>query len=153
MTCLRSYAKTAVANRQQGSWQRLERLTELMHNYVKFRGYKTISQLNTTPPLLTIDEKAVRFFPHEIEDLSIALEFLLLPGGPIHHSQMWSLRYTILLWLSLICMIPFDLAQFDDAEHEGRTAAMVESVAKSFLGKSGLEREGAALLLSRFYIR
>ena len=50
-------------------------------------------------------------------------------------------------------MIPFDLAQFDDAGHEGRTATMVESVAKSFLGKSGLEREGAALLLSRFYIR
>ncbi len=59
----------------------------------------------------------------------------------------------MLLWLSLICRIPFDLTQFDEPENLGKTASDLEEVAKSYLGKAGLEREGAAILLSRFYSR
>jgi hypothetical protein len=50
-------------------------------------------------------------------------------------------------------MIPFDLAQFDEDETSNRTATSIESIAKGFLDNAGLEREGAALLLSRLYIR
>ncbi|PSR74805.1 hypothetical protein PHLCEN_2v9519 [Hermanssonia centrifuga] len=38
-------------------------------------------------------------------------------------------------------------------ENLGKTASDLEEVAKSYLGKAGLEREGAAILLSRFYSR
>ena len=50
-------------------------------------------------------------------------------------------------------MIPFDLVQFDEAENIGATAAAIESIAKTYLGRAGLEREAAVLLLSRLYMR
>lgn len=76
-----------------------------------------------------------------------------MANGIARDASQWALRYVVLLWLSLICMIPFDLAQFDDPDRVGETAASIESIAKGFLGKAGLEREGAAILLSRLYIR
>ena len=94
-----------------------------------------------------------RFFPHEIDDLSIALNFLLTNDEHVQDSEQWPLRYVMLLWLSLICMLPFDLAQFDEPEDTGKTAADMESIAKNYLDKAGVEREGAAILLSRFYSR
>lgn len=59
----------------------------------------------------------------------------------------------MLLWLSLICMLPFDLAQFDEPESLGKTARDLEDAAKSHLGKAGVEREGAAIMLARLYAR
>ena len=72
----------------------------------------------------------------------------------LHDSpNLWSLRYVILLWLSLISMIPFGLAQLDEPGNVGKTANDIESFGKKNLNKAGLEREGAAILLSRFYMR
>lgn len=85
--------------------------------------------------------------------MSIALDYMTLPDGPTQKPSLWSLRYVVLLWLSLICMIPFDLAQLDETDRMGETAVKVESLGKFHLGKAGLEREGAASLLSRFYMR
>jgi hypothetical protein len=43
--CLRKYALTCVNARvAQSSHSRVERLSDLLHNYIKFRGYKTISR-------------------------------------------------------------------------------------------------------------
>ncbi|KAF8194167.1 TBCD protein, partial [Pholiota molesta] len=69
------------------------------------------------------------------------------------HSYLWSMRYVTMLWLYIICIIPFDLAQFDEPGSIGKTASDLEAVAKQYLGTSGLERESAALLLSRLYTR
>ncbi len=35
-------------------------------------------------------------------------------------SGCWELRYVCLLWLSLICMIPFDLAKFDRPDQRAK---------------------------------
>ena len=50
-------------------------------------------------------------------------------------------------------MLPFDLAQFDEPEVLGQTALNLEEVAKAHLGKAGVEREGAAVMLARLYTR
>ena len=102
---------------------------------------------------LWVEKPIVRFFPHEIADLSIALDYMQLPNGLVHEFSQWALRYVILLWLYLICMIPFDLVQFDEAGSIGATAATIESIAMTYLGRAGLEREAAVLLLSRLYTR
>ncbi|OAX38758.1 ARM repeat-containing protein [Rhizopogon vinicolor AM-OR11-026] len=136
--CLRKYAMTCVNTPgAQSSRNRVERLADLLHNHIKFRGYKTIT----------------RFFPHEVTDLSIALDFIRLPSGPVSELSQWGLRYAVLLWLSLICRIPFDLQKFDDAIRPGETANAIEDVGKDRLNMAGLEREGAATLLSHFYAR
>jgi len=81
------------------------------------------------------------------------LDFAQLPDGLLNHPDQWTLRYIILLWLYIICIIPFDLVQFDDPVHIGRTANSLEILAKRYLGRAGVEREGAALLLARLYVR
>ena len=85
--------------------------------------------------------------------MTIAVDFIRLPNGPASHPSQWSLRYVVLLWLSLVCRIPFDLDQFDEPGHKGRTAGTLETAGKQYLDYAGLEREGAAVLLSRLYMR
>lgn len=136
--CLRAHARTRTSDpAAKSSIPRLGRLAELLYNYIKCRGYKTITS----------------FFPHEIADVTIAIEFMRLPDGPSAEPSQWTLRYVVLLWLSLVCRIPFDLDQFDEDGQTGGTASALESTAMKHLGKAGLEREGAAILLSRYYMR
>lgn len=153
---LKTHAKALVADPSTPvSVARLDRVAQILYTYIKFRGYKTISQYSVDyhTVLLFIDNLSVRFFPHEIADLSIVLDYLLMPSGPVNEPSQWALRYIVLLWLSLICMIPFDLAQFDEEDSIGKTAETIESIAKTYLGRAGLERESAALTLSRLYTR
>ena len=98
-------------------------------------------------------QAAVRFFPHEIADLAVALDFSQSLERAQSSSALWSTRYVTLLWISLICMIPFDLSQFDEDGKEGQTAVEIEALAKRSLTNSGIVRESAAILLSRFYVR
>ena len=50
-------------------------------------------------------------------------------------------------------MIPFGLDQFDEVRERGKTADAIEGIGKRFLGRAGVEKEGAALVLSRLYAR
>ncbi|KAL1667009.1 armadillo-type protein [Schizophyllum commune] len=129
--------KAHARNPAARSTTRIFRLSTLLYNYVKFRGSKTIT----------------RFFPHEVPDLAIAIDYMTREGSPTHDSTQWALRYVVLLWLSLICMIPFDLAQFDEEDQVGRTADLLETLGKKYVDRAGLEREGAASLLARLYMR
>ncbi|KAI0657425.1 TBCD protein [Cubamyces menziesii] len=135
---LKAHAKKFVSSSSVPVVQmRLHRLALLLYTFIKFRGYKTIT----------------RFFPHEIADLDVVLNYISAPNSPANDSIQWPVRYAFLLWLSLVCMIPFDLEQFDEVGHAGETASRVEAVGKSMLGKAGVDREGAAILLSRLYMR
>lgn len=126
----------------------------LLYYYVKFRGFKTISgNISHHAEDCVLTQNSARFFPHEIEDLSIALDFLSKNESIVQQPEQWPLRYIMLLWLSLICRLPFDLAQFDEPETVGKTASDLEAVAKTYLDKAGVEREGAAILLARLYAR
>ena len=98
-------------------------------------------------------QSAVRFFPHEIADLAVALEFAQILDRAQSTTTLWSTRHVTLLWISLICMIPFDFAQFDEVGREGQTADAIEAIAKRSLANSGVVRESAAILLSRLYVR
>ena len=84
-------------------------------------------------------------------DLSVAKRYIL-SNEHAQGSRTWHMRYLLLLWLSLICMLPFDLSRFDEGE-AGETAKSLEAIGKSDLGKSGLTREGASYMLSRLYMR
>ena len=50
-------------------------------------------------------------------------------------------------------MIPFDLEQFDETDRAGETAEKLESLGRKHLNNAGLEREAAAILLARLYVR
>ncbi|POW16356.1 hypothetical protein PSTT_01484 [Puccinia striiformis] len=132
---------------------RLQKLSHLLYFIVKVRGYKTI----------------VRFFPHQVQDLSIVISTfgLVLPKsdekGPnkivetFSDATLWHFRYILLLWLSLICMIPFDLSRFDQLAtlqtQNTSTYQYVERIGWAYLGLPGKEREAAALVLARLMLR
>ncbi|KAF9096373.1 hypothetical protein BGX29_008588 [Mortierella sp. GBA35] len=103
----------------------------------KTRGYKTI----------------VKFLPHEVADLEPAFEFLKRH----ERGRAWETRYILLIWLSLMCMIPFDLKTIDskatkDSDRIPLVDDMIE-MGKTFLQCAGKDRDGASLFLARLLTR
>ena len=94
----------------------------------------------------------MRFFPHEVNDLPTVLKYMT-GNTPFQEENQWSLRYVLLLWLSLVCMLPFDLKQFDEVDASEQTAKSIEAVARRYLNAAGLERDGAGIVLSRLFMR
>lgn len=64
-------------------------------------------------------EFLVKFFTHEVSDLEPTFYFLvaLNPGD----FKAWETRYVLLIWLSLICIIPFDLKTVDSRASENES--------------------------------
>ena len=61
----------------------------------KVRGYKTI----------------IKFFPHEVSDMEHVTELLHFQS-----SAVWQIPYILVLWLSIIVLVPFDLTTIDSGE-------------------------------------
>ncbi|CAE6468964.1 unnamed protein product [Rhizoctonia solani] len=118
---------------------RLYQLSTLIYWYSKTRGMKSI----------------VPFFPHTVQDLPLALHFTEQKEKLLSEPESWGLRYVAAMWLSLICMIPFDLARFDEpgAPPERLVANRLDKIGKHYLTYPGIERESAAMLLARLYMR
>lgn len=89
----------------KGSWQAGEQAGDAvelinesfkyMHALTKMRGFK----------------KIVQYLPHETNDLEPVIS--LLERQNTADVNVWQTRYLLLIWLSIVCMIPFDLNRFD----------------------------------------
>ncbi|NXF24598.1 TBCD protein, partial [Rhodinocichla rosea] len=114
---------------------------KFLYIITKVRGYKRFLPL----------------FPHEVRDLQPVLDMLAKqnPRDP----ETWETRYMLLLWLSMICLIPFDLARFDGSlvslEGQARQPTMdrILDIAKCYLVVSDKARDAAAVLVSKFIVR
>ncbi|KAF3700092.1 Tubulin-specific chaperone D Beta-tubulin cofactor D Tubulin-folding cofactor D [Channa argus] len=107
----------------------------------KVRGYKIFMQL----------------FPHEVADVQPVLD--LLSRQDPKDSETWETRYMLLLWLSMTCLIPFDLSRLDGhLESDGgmpREPIMdrILDIAKSYLVVNDNSRDAASVLVSKFMTR
>uniref|UniRef100_A0A3P8ZZD8 Tubulin-specific chaperone D n=1 Tax=Esox lucius TaxID=8010 RepID=A0A3P8ZZD8_ESOLU len=107
----------------------------------KVRGYKVFMQL----------------FPHEVADVQPVLD-LLCRQDP-KDSATWETRYMLLLWLSMTCLIPFDLSRLDghltSDPSQAREPIMdrILAVAKSYLMVTDKSRDAASVLVSKFVTR
>ncbi|KAI9485376.1 MAG: armadillo-type protein [Benjaminiella poitrasii] len=116
-----------------------DEITVLLFRFVylltKTRGFKTI----------------VKFMSHEVTDLEPVFEFLsrLDPTK----SDLWEARYVCFIWLSLICMIPFDLKRIDSGSQQSSLIVKMIELCKSYLRSTGKERDGASLLIARLLSR
>ncbi|XP_062448054.1 tubulin-specific chaperone D isoform X2 [Rhea pennata] len=114
---------------------------KFLYIITKVRGYK---------PFLPL-------FPHEVGDLQPVLD-MLVDQNP-KDCETWETRYMLLLWLSMICLIPFDLARFDgntlSEEGHARMPTMdrILNIAKCYLVVSDKARDAAAVLVSKFITR
>ncbi|XP_070778789.1 tubulin-specific chaperone D [Enoplosus armatus] len=107
----------------------------------KVRGYKVFMQL----------------LPHEVADVQPVLD--LLSRQDPKDSETWETRYMLLLWLSMTCLIPFDLYRLDGhLESDGGQAReptmdRILTIAKSYLLVSDTPRDAASVLVSKFMTR
>ncbi|XP_066530722.1 tubulin-specific chaperone D [Hoplias malabaricus] len=107
----------------------------------KVRGYKVFMQL----------------FPHEVADMQPVLD-LLCRQDP-KDTETWETRYMLLLWLSMTCLIPFDLSRLDGHLNSdpglNREPIMdrILAVVKSYLRVSDKSRDAASVLVSKFVTR
>lgn len=52
----------------------------------------------------------VRHFPHEVDDLEFVVS--LLQAQDEKNTETWETRYVLLLWLSIIVIIPFNMSRY-----------------------------------------
>ncbi|ORX85382.1 ARM repeat-containing protein [Anaeromyces robustus] len=119
------------------NYQNRNYLYKYLYLLTNVRGYKTI----------------LKFFSHEVSDLESTINFLILN---INNSQCscWETKYILLIWLSLIFMIPFDIKNVDSSgDNEESMIQKVMRISKEQMGSAGKEQEGAALLISRILLR
>ncbi|WFC95141.1 hypothetical protein MBRA1_001788 [Malassezia brasiliensis] len=67
-------------------------------------------------------------------------------GRPVY----WEVSYILLLWLSLVALIPFSLGESNtkDAPFD-----QMEGIARYFVTRPGKERDAASVLLGKLYCR
>ncbi len=110
----------------------------LMH-ITKVRGYKTM----------------LRYLPHEVTDLEPTLT-LLENQNPVDYSS-FGVRYMLLLWLVIICKIPFDLKRFDSDRktRESTTIKRLLAVSRTYLESPTSDKCGemAAVVMANLLTR
>ncbi|KAJ3219334.1 hypothetical protein HK099_004731 [Clydaea vesicula] len=108
---------------------------KLIYYFCKVRGYKTI----------------LKFFPNEVGIFEPMFRYLSLLSTK--DFQLWEQRYVLLLWLSLLSIVPFDLKDIDSSSRADTLVNDIVNLCKSFLEKAGKEQEAAALVLARILTR
>ena len=120
----------------------LHKLLCLIYQLCKVRGYKHV----------------VKIFPHEVADVEPCVQALVCQDVTEH--KTWEMRYVLLLWLSILVLIPFPLNTLDSftfsGKDEGKGKGIVLTIldlCKGFLSDPGAVRNAAAVCISRLITR
>ncbi|KAE9047708.1 Tubulin-specific chaperone D [Phytophthora rubi] len=120
---------------------RLHKLFQVVYHLCKVRGYKTV----------------VKLLPHEVSDFEPTLQLLQSQDRTDHSA--WETRYVLLLWLSMLCLVPFDLTTIDSSSAGESTNGAISIVSnivtlcKDYLSDPGATQIAAAVCLSRLLSR
>jgi len=104
----------------------------------KVRGYKNITKK----------------FPHEVNDIEPVLNLLSKQTT----KDPWETRYILLIWLSMICLIPFDMNLFDNPSElikglEPISVKIIKLGKRYLVTSSDNSQEAAAVMLAKLHIR
>ena len=116
---------------------------------------------------------AVRHFPHEVHHVEAVLNILELQNT--ESTQNWETRYVLLLWMSMLVLIPFHLARFDthindkdningsalddavtQSSEKNCTRTVIERIllsCKRYLPVANKNQQAASLLAAKFLTR
>uniref|UniRef100_A0A8D8W262 Tubulin-specific chaperone D n=2 Tax=Cacopsylla melanoneura TaxID=428564 RepID=A0A8D8W262_9HEMI len=111
-------------------------LFKYLYMIVSVRGYKVI----------------VKKLPHEVGDLKPVLS--MLEEQDSTDLENWQTRYCLLLWLSIIVKIPFDMSRFDTGE-SGDSSVMqrILTISQTYVLSHDSCNKIAAYLVSQFITR
>ena len=93
----------------------------------------------------------LRWFPHEVTDLEPIL--LALEQQDPRDYGVWEVRFALLLWLAMVCIVPFDISRFDTSRQRVSTMDRIIQVAKVYLDAQDKTRDATVLVLGRFLSR
>eukprot|EP01031_Cornospumella_fuschlensis_P039379 gene39379-47934_t len=96
-------------------------------------------------------KQVAKHLPHEVHQLEPCC--LLLTKQNKESYDSWETRYALLLWLSSLVLIPFDLTSMDSQTQGASLIQLLISVAMSFLDDSGPTREAAGFCLANLFTR
>lgn len=108
-----------------------------MYSLSKMRGYK----------------KIIQHLPHEIVDFEAVLS--LLARQDPSDVYTWQTRYMLLIWLSIVCMIPFDLHKFDltNESQENTIMNRMLHICMPYLFSTDKCQDASAYVLAKFMSR
>ncbi|KAM3128124.1 hypothetical protein pb186bvf_019770 [Paramecium bursaria] len=100
-----------------------------------------------------------RFCPHQVSDLEPVVMYLKINSQDLN--QNWETKYIILMWLSIIVLVPFDLSSIDSQLFEGfdlfttqnTIIAQLLNLGVIYLRSSTKLRNMGALYLSKLFSR
>lgn len=116
-----------------------------MYQIIRVRGYKIV----------------IRHLPHEVTDLLTVLSFLEVQDP--HDKETWRSRFVLLLWLSIVVIIPFHMSRLDgfapgqpDVAASSKKLTVMErifNICKTYAMSKDSCAEASAYLASKFLIR
>ena len=145
------YVRKAVAAQAFDVPTEVKALFLVLCQLCKVRGYKTV----------------VKFFPHEVSDMEQVVELLHFQATPETiterpqqaqdtsnwNQQYWQVPYILVLWLSIIVLVPFDLTTIDSQRSQEILVKRIINIGRSHCVDPGKIRDGAAVLLSKLITR
>ena len=151
MRFLQLYVRKAVAAQEYSVPYQVNALFHVLCHLCKVRGYKTI----------------VKFFPHEVSDMEQVVELLHFQETPElevertqtpkettnWNPQYWQVPYILVLWLSIIVLVPFDLTTIDSQRSQEILVKRIINIGRTHSTDPGKIRDGAAVLLSKLITR
>ena len=151
MHFLQVYVRKAVAAEAFDVPTEVKALFLVLCQLCKVRGYKTI----------------VKFFPHEVSDMEMVVELLHFQVTPeieiertntpqlasAWNAQYWQVPYILVLWLSIIVLVPFDLTSIDSQKSQEVLVKRIINIGRTHSVDPGKIRDGAAVLLSKLITR
>jgi tubulin-specific chaperone D len=113
----------------------LKNIFDIVYNMSKVRGMKTV----------------IKFFPHDVEDLEILVDFII---NIQLSSSEWYVHYVLLLWLSMVVIVPFDLETID-SKMEGEESLLTKIInfCENFLKSTGVNREASCKVIAKILTR
>lgn len=99
----------------------------------------------------------IRQLPHEVADVEPVLS--AISQQEPQDFQTWETRYMLILWVSVVCMIPFDMVRLDSnvpsAGGEKKQPVMdrILNIARTYLTVNDKCRDAAAFLAAKFCTR
>ena len=93
----------------------------------------------------------LRWFPHEVTDLEPIL--LALEQQDPDEFGFWEVRFALLLWLAMVCIVPLDISRFDTSQQRVSTMDRIIQIAKVYLDARDKTRDATVLVVGRFLSR
>ena len=125
------YLKSKV-NEQKEIFENILSLSQIIYNICKIRGFGPIS----------------KFFSSEVSIFENVINFLI--SLPLVHVSNWTVNYVLILWSSLLAMVPFDI---DTIDSKGFLINNLFSYLKDELLQSSNVRDISAYSISKFLTR